>query len=103
VLVYRYHRYAVRNLATHLRLQHKVRSSERAAIEKKFGTYRLLEPSQVVTPPPLQALLEWLRAPMQGYQYDEPGCSKISTSRDEIRKHCYKEHAWKSNADDPEY
>jgi hypothetical protein len=103
VLVCRYHGYAVRNLATHLRLQHKVRSSEKAAIEKKFGTYGLLEPSQVATPPPLQAPLEWLGAPMQGYQCDEPVCSKISTSRDEIRKHCYKEHAWRSNADDPEH
>jgi superfamily II DNA or RNA helicase len=40
---------------------------------------------------------------MRGFQCDEPGCSKISTSRDEIRKHCYKEHAWRSVADDPEH
>lgn len=40
---------------------------------------------------------------MRGFQCDEPGCSKISTSRDEIRKHCYKEHAWKSVADDREH
>lgn len=103
VLVCRYRGYAVRNLATHLRLQHKVRSSERSAIEKKFEACELLEPSQVATPPPLQAPLEWLGAPMRGFQCDEPGCSKISTSRDEIRKHCYKEHAWKSVADDPEH
>lgn len=103
VLVCRYHGYAVRNLATHLRLQHKVRSSERAAIEKKFGACELLEPAQVTTPPTLQAPLDWLGAPMRGYLCDEPGCSKISISRDEIRKHCYKEHAWKSNVDDPEH
>lgn len=103
VLVCRYHGYAVRNLATHLRLQHKVRSSERSAIEKKFGACELLEPAQVSTPPSLQAPLDWLGSPMRGFQCDEPGCSKISTSRDEIRKHCYKEHVWKSVPDDPEH
>jgi hypothetical protein len=66
VLVCRYHGYAVRNLATHLRLQHKVRSSERSAIEKKFRACELLEPAQVSTPPSLQAPLDWLRSPMRG-------------------------------------
>ena len=96
VLVCRYHGYAVQNLATHLSSQHKVRSSERSAIEK-ISSCELLEPAQVPTP------LDWLGSPMRGFQCDEPGCSKISTSRDEIRKHCYKEHAWKSVPDDPEY
>ena len=103
VLVCRYHGYAVRNLATHLRLQHKVRSSERSAIEKRYGACELLEPAQVAIPPSLQAPLDWLGSPMRGFQCDEPGCSKISISRDEIRKHCYKEHAWKSTVDDPEH
>jgi hypothetical protein len=54
-------------------------------------------------PSPLEAPFDWLGAPMRGYQCGEPGCSKISTSRDEIRKHCYKDHTWKSNVDDPEH
>lgn len=103
VLVCRYHGYAVRNLATHLRLQHKVRSSERSAIEKKYGACELLEPAQVTTPPSLQAPLDWLGSPMRGFRCDESGCTKISMSRDEIRKHCYKEHVWRSNVDDPEH
>lgn len=45
VLVCWYYGYAVRNLATHLRLQHKVRSSERSAIERKYGACELLEPA----------------------------------------------------------
>jgi acetyl-CoA carboxylase beta subunit len=40
---------------------------------------------------------------MRGYQCGEPGCSKISKSRDEIREHRYKELLWRSNADDPEH
>lgn len=68
VLVCRYHGYAVRNLATHLRLQHKVRSSERSAIERKYGACELLEPAQVATPPSLQAPLDWLGSPMRGIQ-----------------------------------
>lgn len=66
MLVCGYHGYAVRNLATHLRLQHKVRSSERSAIEQKFRGCELLDPAQVATPPPLQAPLDWLGAPMRG-------------------------------------
>jgi len=42
VLVCWYHGYAVRDLATHLRLQHKVQSSERSAIKEKFRGYELL-------------------------------------------------------------
>jgi len=103
VLVCRYHEYAVRNLATHLRLQHEVRTSERSVIEGKFRGYELLEPAQVATPPSLPAPFDWLGAPTREYQCDEPGCSKIPTSRDEIRKRCYKEHLWRSNADDPEH
>jgi hypothetical protein len=103
VLVCRYHGYSVQTLASHLRLHHKVRSSERSAIEEKFSTCELLEPAQVAKPLPLEAPFDWLGAPMRGFQCDEPGCSKISTSRDVIRKHCYKKHAWKSNFDDPEH
>lgn len=66
LLVCGYHGYAVRNSATHLRLQHKVHSSERSAIEQKFRGCKLLDPAQVATQPPLQAPLDWLGAPMRG-------------------------------------
>jgi hypothetical protein len=73
VLVCRYHGYAVRNMATHLKLQHDVRNSKRSAIGKKFGTCEVLDPAQVATPPSLQAPFDWLGAPMRGFQCNEPG------------------------------
>lgn len=57
VLVCRYHVYAIQNLATHLRLQNKVRSYERSTIEKIFASCEPLEPANVASPPPLRALL----------------------------------------------
>ena len=63
----------------------------------------MLELAQVATPPSLRAPFDWLGAPMRGVQCEEPMCSRISTSRDEIRKHRHKEHTWRSVAEDPEH
>jgi hypothetical protein len=76
VLVCRYHEYAVRNLASHLRLQHKVRSSERSAIEEKFSTCELLEPAQVATPLPLEAPFHWLGAPCEDFSATNPDAAR---------------------------
>lgn len=103
VLVCRHHQYAVRNLATHLRLEHRVRRKERLLIEGAFRACELVDPMHVSVPPPLENPLDWLGTPVRGYCCDKSGCSKITVSRDEIRKHCNKAHAWKSTADKPEH
>jgi hypothetical protein len=76
VLVCRYHEYAVWNLASHLRLQHKVRSSERSAIEEMFSTCELLEPAQVATPLPLEAPFHWLGAPCEDFSATNPDAAR---------------------------
>lgn len=37
------------------------------------------------------------------YICEEPHCEKISKSRDEIRKHCNREHDWKSTTEEREH
>lgn len=72
-------------------------------VEQQFQQHERLPPDEVTLPPPLQAPNKLLGTPIAGFVCDEPDCQKLTTSRHEIRKHCYNSHNWKSSVEDPEH
>ena len=103
VLICKYHQYALQNLSNHLRTQHSGSTKEKSAVVKKFASLEILQPSKVQLPPPLEQPIESLGKPRDAFVCDEEECGFITISRDEIRKHCNKEHDWRSTKRDQEH
>jgi len=103
VLVCKYHRYAISNLASHLRTKHSGTLKEKAAVVRKYSYLQILNPTQVQLPPPLEPPIQSLGRPRDAFICDEEECGFITVSRDEIRKHCNKKHEWRSTKQDREH
>ena len=73
------------------------------AIAELYSQHNIREPKDVSLPAPLQAPIQYLRAPRQAYICEEPECEYISISRDEIRKHCNRIHDWRATDGRREY
>ena len=92
IIICRDHGYAVRSVAQHLRSYHVGKDIEKRAVVELFSEYRLHRPKDVPLPPPLGQPFNTLGKPRKGFVCEEPECERITVSRDEIRKHCNKEH-----------
>ena len=103
IIICRDHGYAVGSVAQHLRVYHPGKDIEKKAVIELFSQYVLCRPKDVLRPPPLKQPFDALGTPRKGFVCEEPECERITVSRDEIRKHCNKEHDWKSSKIQREY
>ena len=106
VLVCREHRYAVRNLKTHLDRSHALPAVVKKAVLAHFARLSLVLPEQAPLPEPDGAPIECLGQPVKGHlcDGDENGrCGFISTRRDTTAQHCNQVHGWKSSVDDRQH
>jgi superfamily II DNA helicase RecQ len=97
VIVCREHEYAIGSVAQHLRIFHSGKDVEKREVVAAFASYDLQTPKDVLSPPPLGEPFQELGKPMLAFICEEPECQRISISRDEMRKHCNREHGWKSS------
>ena len=103
IIICRDHGYAVGGVAQHLRLYHSGKDVDKKAVVERYSNHILRSPKDVPLPPPLERPFDALRKPQKGFICDEPECERVSVSRDEIRKHCNKEHNWKSSKQEREH
>lgn len=97
------HQYAVRSVAHHLRIYHSGTDVVKKAVVALLASHDLHVPKDVPAPKPLGVPFPQLGDPLHAFICDEPECERISVSRDEIRKHCNKDHGWKSSKEDREH
>ena len=103
LLVCKEHEYAVRNLKTHLRLQHTYSTTVKTAVIQHFQGHEIRNPEGVVVPPEMVASVAALGMPKCGYLCATAHCGFISVDRKNIATHCRKEHDWKSTGDDRQH
>jgi hypothetical protein len=97
------HEYAIGSVAQHLRIFHSGKDVEKRAVVTAFASYELQTPRHVPLPPPLGHPFQELGKPTLAFICEEPECERISISRDEMRKHCNREHGWKSSKEHREH
>ena len=68
-----------------------------------FAQYKLLKPLSVPLPLPLSKPFVLLSRPRKAFICDKPECERISVSCNEIQKHYYKAHDWKSSSKEQEH
>jgi hypothetical protein len=103
VIVCSIHKYAIRNVATHLRDLHSGTKKQRQAIVNAFSTCILRDPKDVESSLPLGLPLRILGKPLLTFICKEPECEQISISRDEMCKHCNRTHDWRSTKEEREH
>jgi hypothetical protein len=103
VIVCSVHKYAMRNVATHLRDSHCGTKKQRQAVVDAYSQFITCDPKNVLLPSPLGLPLNVLGRPLLAFICEEPECERISISRDEMRKHCNTTHDWKSSKEDREH
>lgn len=103
LLVCKYHCYAISNLSSHLRTEHSGTPKEKAAVARKYSHLQILNPTQAQLPPPLEPPIQSLGRPRDAFICNEEECGYITVSRHEIRKHCNKDHEWRSTKADREH
>jgi hypothetical protein len=103
VIIYSIHKYAIRNVATHLRDLHSGTKKQRQAIINAFSTCILRDPKDIESSLPLGLPLRILGKPLLTFICKEPECEQISISRDEMCKHCNRTHDWRSTKEEREH
>ena len=103
VIVCREHEYAIGSVAQHLRIFHSGKDVEKRKVATEFASCDLQTPKDVTLPPPLGEPFPELGKPILAFICEEPECERISISRDEMRKHCNRAHAWKSSKEHREH
>ena len=103
ILICRDHGYAIGSVAHHLRIYHSGTDNDKKAVVDLFSEHVLCSPKDVLLPPPLEQPFDALKKPQKGFICNEPECERITVSRDEIRKHCNRDHYWKSSKEEREH
>jgi hypothetical protein len=103
VIVCSVHKYAIRNVATHLRDSHCGTKKQRQAVVDAYSKFVIRDPKNVPLPSPLRSPLSILGKPLLAFICGKPECERISISRDEMRKHCNRTHDWESSKEDREH
>ena len=98
VLICREHRYAIRNLDTHLRDKHGIAIKRRRIIVDSCASLALARPTEVRQPPPLGPAFDALGPPVDALLCSEAGCGFTSVQPTWIRHHCNTAHGWRSTA-----
>ena len=94
VIVCKQHCTAVVSLDAHLRKHHAALAPLRQQIVKRFSQFKTIAPSAIELPDEPAQPIEELGDPLDGAQCET--CSWITINKDEMRKHCKKDHqkAW---------
>jgi hypothetical protein len=100
VIVCSVHKYAIRNVATHLRDSYYGTKKQRQAVVDAYSKFVICDPKNVPLPSLLRSPLSILSKPLLVFICEELECERISISRDEIRKHYNRTHDWKSSKED---
>jgi hypothetical protein len=103
LLICKYHRYAISNLSSHLRIEHSRTPEEKAAVASNYSHLQISNPAQVQLPPPLEPPLRSPGRPRDAFICDKEECKFITISRHEILKHCKRKHKWRSTKADCEH
>lgn len=106
VLICNEHRYAVRNLKTHLDRSHSHPAVVKKAVIAHFAAVHLGPPENASLPEAGGPPFECLSPPLPAFlcDGDEDGrCGVIRTRRENIAQHCNQVHDWTSSIDDREH
>jgi hypothetical protein len=90
VLVCKQHHTAIVNLDKHLSQYYNVPASARRQIVDCFSRLKTLDPAEVKLPNEPAEAIEELRKPLPRLECQT--CGYITTSREQIRMHCKKDH-----------
>jgi len=97
------HGYAIINLKTHLRDEHKGLSvAERQQLVNRHRHEQVASAHEVPRPPPHQTPIPGLAAPIPAFLSTIHSCGNVSRNVDTTKQHARKCHQWKKTEEQPE-